>query len=62
MGRVEAGTVQQSVTTLFAKPEEPGEYAAAVLRVVARKDVGEPLTEQEREAARLALRLLGRSW
>lgn len=62
MGRVEEGTTQLSVTTLFARPGEPAEYAVAVLRILARKDVGEPLLEQERESARLALRLLGKEW
>jgi hypothetical protein len=39
-----------------------GENAIAVLRVFARKPVGEPLTTEEQEAAREALRLLERPW
>lgn len=62
MGRVEAGEVQQSVTTILTRSEKPDEYAVAVLRVISRKDVGEPLSEQEREAARMACRLLGKDW
>lgn len=63
MAHVEKGQAQVSVTTIGTiKPEAPAEYAISVLRVIARKDEGEPLTGQEREAARMALRVNGRDW
>lgn len=64
MGRVETGTVQVSMT-MHREPEPPknrGEFTVSLLRILARKDVGEPLTGDEREAARLALSLFGHDW
>lgn len=60
MGQVEKGQMQ--VPVIFVRPENPAEYAISVLRVFARKDPGEPVTDEEREAARMALRLNGRDW
>lgn len=62
MARVEKGEVQLPVTVLHSLPENPLEYGIAVLRMIARKDAGEPLTTEEREAARMACRLHGRDW
>lgn len=67
MGRVEKGEMQLTpelspVMAELPKPGQAAEYTIAVLRVLSRKDVGEPMTEVEREACRLALTALGRDW
>jgi hypothetical protein len=62
MGQVEPGEMQFSVTTIAARAQKPAEYTISVLRIFARKDEGEPLLPAEREAARMALRLLGKDW
>lgn len=42
--------------------EATGEYIVSLLRVLARKEPGEPWLEAEREACRNALRAVKRNW
>lgn len=67
MGRAARGELQLPPAMAPAlrpevKPENAAEYAVAVLRILSRKDEGEPFTPEEREACRLACRLLGKDW
>ncbi len=63
MGTVEKGELQTSaVAVMSLRPENPVEFVVSVLKIMARKDVGEPFGGDEREASRQALRLLGRDW
>lgn len=61
MGSVEKGELQVP-HVIALRPGNPAEFTVSVLRIIARKDEGEPLTPPEREAARMALRLLGKEW
>lgn len=54
--------MQLPVTMLRVIPENRGEYVVSVLRVIARKEPGEPMAPEELEAVRTALRLFGQEW
>jgi hypothetical protein len=60
MATVERGVVEVPVLRLW--PAEPMEYALAVLRLFARKEIGEPLDKNEQEAAQFALTMLDKEW